>query len=114
MDSGAGSGAQLSGGGEDQFEALCVRASVVNFSCSRDWETPRKVRQHVRYLLAAAGSGSLNARTAGGMTPLMLAVNEDNYGCVSELLQLGADVNAVNPQVCDIKRVRAYSARIRV
>ena len=31
------------------------------------------------------------------MTPLLLAVQEENYMCVKTLLELGADVNCINP-----------------
>jgi ankyrin repeat protein len=40
------------------------------------------------------GGAEVNARTSGGITPLMMAVHDGSIECVVALINAGADINA--------------------
>ena len=48
-------------------------------------------------VIVTVGS-DMNVRSVSGDTPMMSAVYEENYNSVLTLLELGANVNAVNAQ----------------
>ncbi|KAI9790138.1 MAG: hypothetical protein M1816_005338 [Peltula sp. TS41687] len=51
---------------------------------------------HATQNLAGKSWRGIDARSPKGMTPMMLAAGQGNYGVVEELLQAGADANVAN------------------